>query len=225
MKRANSKHRRVDAEPEPTWEVAHLFPPQGQWCEEEYLALDTNQLVELSDGCLEVLPMPTTAHQLLVAYLYGLLLTFVSDRDLGTVLFAGLPVRLWRGTFREPDILFMSKEHANRIANEYWKGTDLVVEVVSPGAANRRRDLTIKRREYARAGIPEYWIVDPHKERITVLRLAGKRYAVHGDFPKGTVASSHLLPGFTVDVTEAFSKAVLPTAAKRPRKLRRRPRT
>jgi hypothetical protein len=87
-------------QPEPTWEVAYLFPRQGNWSEEDYLALDTNQLVELSTGSLEVLPPPTTSHQLLVVHLYGLLLAFATSRDLGTALIAPLRVRLWRGKFR-----------------------------------------------------------------------------------------------------------------------------
>jgi Uma2 family endonuclease len=197
-----------------------LFPAQGTWSEEEYLALAGNRLVEFSDGHLEVLPVPTTSHQLLVAYLYGLLLAFVTPRVLGTVVFAPLPVRLRPGKFREPDIVFLAKEHAGRIGEEYWEGADLVLEVVSTEPADRRRDLQIKRREYARAGIPEYWIVDPVAERISVLQLAGKRYAVHGEFDRGTVASSRLLEGFTVDVTEALSRRT-PAGARLSRKPRR----
>jgi hypothetical protein len=49
-------------------------------------------------------------------------------------------------------------------------------------------------------------IVDPQTERITVLRLAGKRYLVHGDFGRGEIADSHLLAGFSVDVTTAFER-------------------
>jgi Uma2 family endonuclease len=80
------------------------------------------------------------------------------------------------------------------------------MEVVSE--RNRRRDLVKKRREYALAGIPEYWIVDPQKETITVLVKKAKeeRYTVYGRFPKGTQAASKLLRGFTVDVTEAISQ-------------------
>src|SRR5438445_1732306 len=91
---------------EPTWEVAYLFPTQGNWSEEDYLALGGNQLVEFSHGFLEILPMPTTSHQLLVVYLYRLVLAFTASRGLGTVLVAPLRVRLWRGKFREPDIVF-----------------------------------------------------------------------------------------------------------------------
>jgi Uma2 family endonuclease len=116
----------------------------------------------------------------------------------------------------------MLKEHDDRIGEEFWKGADLAMEVVSGDEEDRRRDLITKRREYARAGIPEYWIVDPRGERITVLRLAGKRYVVHGEFLKGTTVSSHLLRGFTVDVSEALSRRARPAAgAKGARKPRR----
>jgi Uma2 family endonuclease len=206
---------RAPGQPELTWEIAHLFPAQGDWSEEEYLALGGNRLVEFSDGFVEVLPVPTTSHQLLVACLYGLLLAFASARDLGTVLFAPLRVRLWRGKFREPDVVFMLKAHASRINEEFWDRADLVMEMVSDDDEDRRRDLQTKRREYARAAIPEYWIVDPRDGRITVLRLAGKRYVVHGEFAKGTVATSHLLPGFGVDVSAALKAARRPARPRR----------
>lgn len=221
MNQVPSKPTRATGEPEPAWDVAYLFPAQGTWSEEEYLALNGNRLVEFSRGFVEVLPMPTTSHQLLVAYLYGLLLAFVSGRDLGTVLFAPLRVRLWRGKFREPDVVFMFKEHADRIGEEYWHGADLVMEVVSEHDEDRRRDLQIKRREYARAGIAEYWLVDREEGRITVLRLSGRRYAVHGEFLGGTSAASHLLPGFTVDVTAAFSRRVVKMPAEAASKSKR----
>jgi Uma2 family endonuclease len=54
---------------EPTWEIAHLFPPQGAWSEEGYLALPTNHLVEFSDGYIEVLPVPSQSHQWIVLFL------------------------------------------------------------------------------------------------------------------------------------------------------------
>jgi len=198
--------------------MAHLLPAQGQWTEEDYLALDTNHIVEFSNGRLEVPPLPTTSHQLLVAYLFSLLSSFTASKKLGMTLFSALPVRLWEGKYREPDVVFMHKEHADRIHDEWWDGADLVMEVVSKDAKGRRRDLVTKRREYARAGIPEYWIVDPQEERITVLRLVGKRYVVHGAFGAGTIASSPLLEGFTVDVAKVLARR-LPDAkrARRPR--------
>ena len=224
MKTVRRPLLRVVDEPEPAWHVAYLFPPQGQWSEEEYLAVtrDTHRLVELSDGCLEVLPMPKMSHQLIVGYLFSVLSAFASARDLGTVLFAALRVRLWRGKMREPDVVFMLKEHEDRMGEDYWRRADLVMEVVSPDDESRKRDLKEKRREYARAGIPEYWIVDPQKRRVTVLRLVGKRYVVHGEFGEESIATSHLLPGFSVDVSAMFAQATRKGSnGKGPRRSRR----
>ncbi|SRR6266478_568795 len=218
MRQTLTKSSRRFREPELAWDVAQLFPPQGSWSEEEYLALDGNWIVEFSDGHIEVPPMPTTSHQLMVVYLYGLLNVF--GRGLGTALIAALPVRLRPEMFREPDVVFMLKKHARRIGEEFWQGADLVMEVVSGNKEDRRRDLVTKRKEYARAGIPEYWIVDPREERVLVLRLEGKRYKTHGDYSKGQAASSVLLPGFSVDVNELFShrlaKGNLRQARKKP---------
>jgi Uma2 family endonuclease len=204
--------------PEPTWEIAHLFPPQGTWSEEEYLALNANRLVEFSQGNVEVLPMPTTSHQFIALFLYRILEAFASARGLGATVAAPLRVRLWAGKYREPDVVFLLRQHEERIHEQYWDGADLVMEVVSDD--DRRRDVETKRREYARAGIPEYWLVDPQDGKITVLRLATKRYVIHGEFSKGATAVSALLPGFSVDVSEALAKG---SAGALARKSKRKP--
>ncbi len=193
-----------DAAQEPTWDIAQLFPAQGHWSEEEYLALDTNHLIEFSHGQLEVLPMPTQSHQLLVIALFELLRNFVREGQLGTVLLAPMRVQLWPGKFREPDILFMRSEHDDRRSDRFWEGADLVMEVVSPD--DPERDKVTKRREYAQAGIPEYWIVDPAASSITVLTLQGQEYALHGEFGSGETATSVLLHRFTVEVAAVFSE-------------------
>jgi Uma2 family endonuclease len=191
---------------EPAWEVALLFPYQGDWSEEAYLSLDTKQMVELSDGCLEVLPVPTILHQLIVDYLHGLLQAFVAMHASGLVLFAPLPVRLWPGKIREPDIVYLRPERIGNI-RQPPNGADLAIEVVSEGAENRQRDLQIKPDEYARAGIAEYWIVDPEVRQISVLSLDGQTYREHGRFGPGQQATSVLLPGFQVYVDAVFALA------------------
>lgn len=190
---------------EPTWEIAHLFPAQGNWGEEEYLDLDTNHLLEFSHGRLEVLVMPTEFHQDLVLLLYNVLNQFVSSLKLGKVMLAPRPMRLWPGKFREPDVMFMFERHKERRTQRYWIGADLVMEVISPD--DRKRDVIDKRREYAQAGIPEYWLVDPEEQSVTVLRLDQQQYAVHGRFTLGEIATSPLLSGFQVDVAELFAAA------------------
>ncbi len=144
---------------EPAWDVATLFPNQGAWSEEEYLALNTNHLVEFTDGHLEVLPMPTTSHQIVVAFLFEALKGFVSKHNLGLVLFAALKIRIRPNKHREPDVLFVSHEHEHFIGEQYWTGADLVMEVVSED--DPEHDWVNKRLDYAEAGIPEYWIAAP----------------------------------------------------------------
>jgi Uma2 family endonuclease len=119
-----------------------------------------NHLIELSDGCIEVLPRPTPLHQRIVQFLFKLLEAFVLAHAPGEVFMAPLPIRLWAGKLREPDIVYV---RPGRIHNPHRppEGADLAMEVVSEGAENRERDLGIKRQEYAQAGITEYWIIDP----------------------------------------------------------------
>jgi len=201
---AKGRHRLNGRLEKPTWEIATLFPNQGQWSEADYLCLDTNHLVELSDGYLEVLAMPTTTHQWMVLYLYKCLETFAYPKW-GLVLVASLRVRLWAEKFREPDIVFMLKQNRHRARDDFWEGADLAMEVVSDDPEDRHRDLIVKRAEYARAGIREYWIVDPKLKQITVLALRGKKYEVVGEYKTGQ-ASSRFLPGFSVDVAAVFTK-------------------
>lgn len=188
----------------PAWEVALLLPFQGEWTEADYLALDTNRLIELSDGCLEVLPVATVLHQILVAFLFQTLKAHVDPLKIGNVLFAPLPVHLWQGKYREPDVIFYRPARAPNLHGRL-QGADLVMEVVSGSADDRKRDLETKRQEYARAGIAEYWIVDPDEERITVLTLDGQAYLEHGVFGPGSQATSVLLPGFAVSVDAVFA--------------------
>lgn len=178
---------------------------QGSWTEDEYFSLPGMRLVEFSRGCVEVLPMPTRTHQLIARFLDHILSLFVAAGRLGTVLNAPFPVRLWEEKYREPDVMLMLIAHRDREHEDHWEGADLVIEVVSGGRSDRRRDLVTKRAEYARAGIPEYWIVDPEEQKILVLTLDAGAYHTHGEFGSGDQATSALLPGFTVDVDAAFA--------------------
>ena len=196
-----TKHSVNVANGEPAWEVATLFPAQGAWSEEEYLSLDTNHLVEFSHGQIEVLPMPSDKHQTIVLFLSAILVAY-AQRIGGKVLVAPLRLRLWREKIREPDLLFLADANDPRRQNAYWTGADLVIEVVSPD--DPQRDLVTKRSEYAQAGIPEYWIVDPQRETITVLRLDGATYVEHGVFPRGEVATSAYYAGLQAPVNDVL---------------------
>jgi Uma2 family endonuclease len=206
LRKTKRKPTRLQPESELTWEIARLFPAQGDWTEEDYFALDSNHFVEYSDGHLEFLPMPTIFHQLILQFIFKRLEAFVIANALGTVVVSGYKVRLRARKFRELDILFINDAHRSGIKKQYCEKADLVIEVVSD--KNRPHDLKRKRIEYAQARIPEYWIVDPEEEMITVLVLKSRQklYTVFGKFGKGERAASKLLCGFTVDVTTALSQ-------------------
>ena len=190
---------------EPAWDLALMFPLQGGWSAEDYLALDTGLLVEYSDGFIRVLPMPSLLHQLIVKFLFRLLDDFVNRNSLGEVLLAPLPVLLTAGKYREPDIVFLRPERIKSLKGQP-AGADLVLEVVSGGKESRERDYVEKRREYAEAGIAEYWIVDPQERKVTVLILEGQSYREHGVFLVGEAATSVSLPGFQVAVKDVFAR-------------------
>jgi Uma2 family endonuclease len=200
-------HRHPDGG-RPTWDIAYLFPSQGNWTEDEYLDLENRYgghiRVELFDGRLEVLPVPTQSHQLILLFLLKVVEAFASHHAPGVVLFSGMRVKLpskkKNPQYREPDLMYMKQENAARRHEEFWEGADLVVEVVSGSPSDRRRDLVVKPKEYAAARIPEYWIIDPAKKFFRVLILDGATYKVHGEFHEGERATSVLLPGFTVAV-------------------------
>lgn len=185
--------------------VAKLFPPQGQWTENDYFALpDTNRYVELSEGRLIMPPHPTYSHQEALKRLFLRLHTFVEKNGLGTVEIAPLPVRLWPGKIREPDILFVANEHQDRIGEKVFGVPDLVVEVISP--ATHEVDRGEKFFEYAQAGVREYWLVDPKKHTVEVYVLQGRAYEPLGKFGSGERARSEIIPGFEVEVDELFQR-------------------
>ena len=180
------------------------IPDQGTWSEEEYLRAFPYRGYELSDGFVEVLPMLTEEHQDILLFLINALQAFVKPKRLGKAQFAGLRVRLWEKKIREPDVVFMLAEHADRRENRYWHGADLAMEVVSEDKPSR--DWITKRAEYAKAGIREYWIVDPRDRSITVLSLpeGESAYREVGRYTEGQTAASVLLDGFRVNVSEVF---------------------
>jgi Uma2 family endonuclease len=187
------------SEPEYERTLLDLLPAQGRWDDEAYLWLTarTARLLELADGRIEVLPLPTDEHQDMLQTLFLAFLAYAREHG-GKVHFAPLRLRIRAGKFREPDLLLLRDAADPRWGNRFWSGADLVLEAVSPDGAER--DLTDKVFDYAEAGVPEYWIVEPAAGTITVLRLDGDRYLTHGVFGRGALATAATLPGFAVSV-------------------------
>ncbi|QEG00943.1 hypothetical protein Mal15_50190 [Stieleria maiorica] len=189
----------------PAWELARLFPLQGQWRDADFFRLPTDRLVELSAGHLEVLPMPTWMHQMIVDFLAGLLRSAsAAVGDGARVLQAPLPVRLFEGTIREPDLLYLTPRCFPPSPTDYPSRLDIAVEVVSEGVEARHRDYVAKRADYARGGVQEYWIIDPFDRIVTVLTLDGNAYEEFGVFRTGETARGIFLPPLAVRVDEVM---------------------
>ena len=171
----------------------------------DYFTLTGNYFVEYSDGCLQVLPMPNATHQALVSVFSRRLEDWLVPDALARVKFSPFPVRVSGTRYREPDVCVMLGSHASRRSEEYWDGADVVIEIVSD--SNRTHDVVTKRADYAAAGVPEYWIVDPDPRTITLLVLRDGQYVVHGEYGIGQVTASVLLAGFAVDVGDLFAEA------------------
>lgn len=188
---------------EPIRELPELLPEQGEWSEKAYLAMAARRRVEFDNGMLEILPVPTKTHQLIIAWLYEALIAFLAAR--GRVFMSGYRLRVAPGRYREPDLLYLTPEQDALAGEDYCEAADLVVEVVSADDPNR--DYVTKRRDYAEAGIPEYWIVDPIRRQILVLRLENGGYIEHGRFGPGERAGSHRLSDFEVAVDNMLALA------------------
>ncbi len=190
----------------PAWRIALLYPAQGSWSETDYFGLAGGPLVEFDNGHIEVLDMPTKEHQRIVQFIFVMIREFLRGKRIGEVFIAPLPMRLWDGKFREPDVLFI-KHGRPDYQDSYPEAADLVVEVISPGSDNRRRDFETKRHEYAKAKIAEYWIIDPENAVVIVLKLSGEVYEVIGEFGRGQKATSIELPGFEISVDDCLDSA------------------
>ena len=124
---------------------------------------------ELIDGEHYVSPAPAVKHQDIVLNLASILLSFVRAHRLGKILIAPVDVLFSEHDVVEPDVLYVSSAHQDRVQERYIAGApDLVVEVLSP--SNRGFDRVKKRRLYEAHGVAEYWIVDPPAETLEIYR-------------------------------------------------------
>ena len=192
---------------DPPWELATLYPLQGDWSESQYLDLtDSRRGIEFKAGTLEFLPMPTRTHQEIIWLLCSLMKELLIPKG-GEAWFAGIRMRTFADAIREPDVVAMLDRNDSRAGERVFEGADLVMEVVSDDPEGHKRDYEDKRAEYAAAGIPEYWIVDPIELRITVLTLQDGKYAEHSKAGEGETAKSALLEDFSVEATRVFHRA------------------
>ena len=164
---------------------------------------------EIIDGELFVSTQPSLKHQYATHMVDTRLGTWNERSGLGIVVPAP-GVIFADDDNAAPDVVWLSKQRLRAVLQEDGKlhgPPELIVEVLSPGAENERRDRDAKLRLYSRRGVDEYWILDCQQQRVEVyrrqpadpgvLRLAEVLGAED-------VLASPLLPGFGVRVGELF---------------------
>jgi Uma2 family endonuclease len=166
---------------------------------EEFLSwVNEDTLAEWVDGEVIVTTPASYRHQDIANFLLSILRPYVEGHQLGVVLSAPFQLRL-ADSGREPDLLFLATGHLDRRKETYLDGpADLVVEILSPESA--ARDRGAKFYEYEAAGIPEYWLIDPERERAEFYQLDVQgRYRSVLLQPEG-VYRSEVLKGFSLKI-------------------------
>jgi len=151
---------------------------------------------EWVDGEVVMMAADNVRHISLEDFLIVLLSSFVRKKGLGRVFGSSLQVRFANlRRRRETDIAFIAKNRLDIIKDTYIDGApDLIVEIVSPESA--ARDWREKYIEYEKAGVKEYWIIDPTMKRMDVYFLQRKSYVKIEE--KDKAIHSKVLPGLFI---------------------------
>lgn len=147
--------------------------PTRKWTYADYLAIpDDGKQHQIIGGEHFVTAAPRYKHQMVLSNLHFLLAAHVRERDLGHALVSPVDFVLTELDVVQPDVFFISKERLELVGETHVPvAPDLAIEVLSP--STRKLDQGLKRELYERHGVREYWIVDPERETVQVLRRAG----------------------------------------------------
>lgn len=162
----------------------------------ELLPDDTNRY-EVIDGVLYMTTAPSNFHQWIVSRLLRFVGTVLEDQGWGYAFTAPIGVLMPGCDPVQPDFLLIRNDHAAIITDRRIRGVpDLIVEVVSPGSLEQ--DTRIKREAYARAGVPEFWLVQPTNRSVLVCNMPDP---IFGDYTQTLlIAESDELIASTVPI-------------------------
>ena len=165
---------------------------------EDIYALPDGERAELIDGHIYYMAPPSYKHQKLVMELSAIIRNYIKQHK-GTCEVLPAPFAVYldeiNNTYVEPDISVICDP--NKLDDKGCKGApDWIIEIVSP--ASRKMDYLLKLFKYRSAGVREYWIVDPAKDRTTIYRYeedaAPMFYLFSDDIPVG------IFPELTINV-------------------------
>ena len=171
----------------------------------EWAYSDEDIRAEWVAGEVVVMSPSSTDHDDLLIWLYSVLRPFVEHHDLGVIAGPSVAVRFASQKRRRlPDLMFVSKSRLSALKKAHFEGApDLIMEVVSP--ESQGRDWRAKYIEYEKAGVREYWIIDPVTQQMEVHTLKRGRYTpiVLGD---DDALRSLVLDGFFLKPSQLWRK-------------------
>ena len=188
-----------------------LPAPPAKMTYEEFLAwADEDTWAEWVDGEVIVLMSASEEHQDLADFLTALLRLFTEAHQLGIVRSA--PFQMKTGPDlpgREPDLIFVAREHLDRLKHTYLDGpADLVVEIVSP--ESRSRDRGTKFYEYEQGGVREYWLLDPLRRQAELYGRGADGIYRLLEVDRDSVVRSLVLPGLWLKVEWLWQEPLPP---------------
>lgn len=174
------------------------------------LTWSENERIEIIDGEAVMMAPPSSIHQEISVAITSQLYNFLEGKKC-KVYPAPFGVRLFErdgetpedvDTMVEPDISVVCDK--NKIDKHGCKGApDLVVEILSPSSL--RHDRLVKLGLYQRAGVREYWIVDPEYKSVQVFTLdSNGSLRISEEYGHGDVARVNVLDGCFIDLGKVF---------------------
>jgi Uma2 family endonuclease len=168
---------------------------------------DDSKRYEIVDGELFVSEQPHYHHQRVCVRLTTLLEVWSQQTKAGEANFA--PGLIFADDEDvAPDVTWISRERratALQADGKLHAAPELVVEVLSPGVINERRDREFKLRLYSRRGVEEYWVVSWQEHRIEIYRREKAMLKLDKTLYENDLLQSPLLPGFSCQVSEVFA--------------------
>ncbi|MCL1808114.1 MAG: Uma2 family endonuclease [Oscillospiraceae bacterium] len=169
---------------------------------EEWASWDESIRCELVDGELVMMSQPTQAHQEILGELFGQLWQFLKGKPC-KVIPAPFGVRLSdkEESVFEPDIVVVCDPA--KLDGKVCNGApDMIIEILSPSTS--RHDKFVKFHKYQKAGVREYWIVDPDSKTVSVHLLKGGEYVVNA-YADTDTAPVHVLDGCNIVLGDVFA--------------------
>ena len=153
--------------------AAYTVKRQGEYTVEDYYALPDEQRAELIDGRMYMMAPPSRKHQRISIRLVSIIDRYIEEHKGKCEVYAA-PFAVYlderSNTYVEPDISVICDP--DKLDDRGCKGApDWIIEIVSP--ASKKMDYLLKLLKYRSAGVKEYWIVDPEKNRVIVYNFTG----------------------------------------------------